>query len=61
LGHGESCESMSQPHFEGSVRSSFTLPKMGVWSPPGLPKTQKTIAWVKTPRIDVFFIPSKRS
>jgi hypothetical protein len=30
---------MSQPHFEGSVRSSLTLSKMGVWNPPGLPKT----------------------
>jgi hypothetical protein len=47
---------LSQPHFEGSVRSPLTLPKMGVWSPPGLPKTQKTIAGVKTPYIDVFFI-----
>jgi hypothetical protein len=52
---------LSQPHFEGSVRSPLTLPKMGVWSPPGLPKTQKTIAGVKTPRIKVFFIPLERS
>jgi hypothetical protein len=52
---------MSQPHFEGSVRSPLTLPKMGVWSPPGLPKTQKTIVGVKTPRIVVFFIPVERS
>jgi hypothetical protein len=47
---------MSQPHFEGSVRSPLTLPKMGLGSPLGLPKTQNTIARVKTPRIDVFFI-----
>jgi len=46
-----------QPHFEGSVRSPLTLPKIGLGSPPGLPKTQNTIAWVKTPRIEVFFIP----
>jgi hypothetical protein len=52
---------MSQPHFEGNVRSPLTLPKMGVWSPPGLSKTQKTIAGVKTPRIEVFFIPLERS
>ncbi len=38
---------LSQPHFEGSVRSPLTLPKMGVWSPPGLPKIQKTIAGAK--------------
>jgi hypothetical protein len=52
---------MSQPHFEGSVRSPLTLSKMGVWSPLGLLKTQKTIAGVKTPCIEVFFIPSERS
>jgi hypothetical protein len=28
-----------QPHFEGSARSPFTLPKMGLGSPLGLPKT----------------------
>jgi hypothetical protein len=42
---------VSQPHIEGSVRLPLTLPKMGVWSPSGLPKTQTTIAGVKTPRI----------
>jgi hypothetical protein len=35
---------VSQPHFEGSVKSPLTLLKMGVWSPPGLPEIQKTIA-----------------
>ncbi len=52
---------VSQPHFEGSVRSPLTLPKMGVWSPSGLLTTQKTIAGVKTPRIEVLFIPLERS
>jgi hypothetical protein len=52
---------MSQPHFEGSVRLPFTLLKMGVWSPLGLPKIQKTIAGVKTPCIEVFIIPLERS
>ncbi len=47
---------MSQPHFEGSVRSPLTLPKMGLESPPGFPKTQSSIARVKTPRLEVFFI-----
>ncbi len=32
-------EKVSQPHFEGSVRSPLTLLKMGLGSPPGLPKT----------------------
>ncbi len=50
-------ESMSQPHLEGSVRSPLTLPKMGLGSLPRLPKTQNSIAGVKTPRIEVFFIP----
>jgi len=26
-----------------SVKMQLTLPKVGKWSPPGLPKTQKTI------------------
>ncbi len=47
---------MSQPHFEGSVRSPFTFPKMGLESLLGLPKTQSSIAGVKTPRLEVFFI-----
>jgi hypothetical protein len=50
-----------QPHFEGSVRSPLTLPKMGLGSPLGLLKTQKSIARVKTPCLEVFFIPLKRS
>jgi hypothetical protein len=29
---------MSQPHFEGNVRLPLTLLKMGLGSPPGLPK-----------------------
>jgi len=37
-----------QPHFEGSVRSPLTLPKMGLGSPLGLPKTQNAIIGVKT-------------
>jgi hypothetical protein len=51
---------MSQPHFEGSVRSPLTLPKMGLESPSGLPKIQSSIARVKTPHIEVFFIPLER-
>jgi hypothetical protein len=52
---------MSQPHFEGSVRSPLTLPKMGLESPLGLPKTQSSIARVKTPCLEVFFIPLESS
>jgi len=52
---------LSQPHFEGNVRSPLTLPKMGLGSPPGLLKTQSVIAGVKTLRIEVFFIPLERS
>ncbi len=52
---------MSQPHFEASVRMKVTLPKVGTWSPPRLSKIQSLIAGVKTPRIEVFFIPLERS
>jgi hypothetical protein len=52
---------LSQPHFEASVRMKLTLPKVGTWSPPGLPKIQSLISGVKTPHIEVFFIPLKRS
>jgi hypothetical protein len=52
---------LSQPHFEGSVRSPLTLLKMGLESPPGLPKIQSSIAGVTTPRIGVLFIPLERS
>ncbi len=54
------CTSMlSQPHFEANVRMKFTFPKVGTWSPPGLPKTQSLIAGVQTPHIELFFIPLK--
>jgi hypothetical protein len=52
---------MSQPHFEGSVRSPLTLPKMGLGSPLRLPNFQSVIAGAKTPCIEVFFIPLERS
>jgi hypothetical protein len=52
---------MSQPHFEESVRSPLTLSKMGLGSPPGLPKTKSSIEGAKTPRIEVFFILLERS
>jgi hypothetical protein len=52
---------LSQPHFEGSVKSPLTLPKMRLGSPLGFLKTQNTIAGVKTPRIERFFIPLERS
>ncbi len=50
-----------QPHFERSVRSPLTLPKMGLGSPPGLPKIQNVISGVKTPHIEVYFIPLESS
>jgi hypothetical protein len=31
-------DNLSQPHFEASVRTKLTLPKVETWSPPGLPK-----------------------
>jgi len=52
---------MSQPHFGLSVRMRLTLPKVETWSPLGLPKTQSSIAGVKTPLIEVFFISMENS
>jgi hypothetical protein len=52
---------LSQPHFEASVKMRFALPKVGTWSPSGLSKLQSSIARVKTPRLEVFFISLKRS
>jgi len=37
----------------------FTLPNLGLWSPPRLLKLQSSISRVKTPRIGVFFISLK--
>jgi hypothetical protein len=52
---------VSQPHFEASVRMRLTLPKVGTWSPLGLLQLQSSIGEVKTPRLEVFFIPLERS
>jgi hypothetical protein len=52
---------MLQPHFGQSGRMRLTLPKVGTWSPPGLPQFQSSTAEGKTPRLDVFFIPLERS
>jgi hypothetical protein len=52
---------LSQPHFRLSVRVKPTLPKVGTWSPPGLPKTQSTIAGVKSPRISALLVSLERS
>ncbi len=35
---------------------TFTLPKWGLGSPPGLPKLQSSIAGVKTPCLEAFLI-----
>jgi len=51
---------VSQPHFEVSVRMRLTLPKVGTWSPLGLLQLQSSNAEVKTPRLEVFFIPLER-
>jgi hypothetical protein len=53
--------SMSQPHFGQSVRMRLTLPKVGTWSPPGLPQLQSSTTKGKTPRLEVFFVSMERS
>jgi hypothetical protein len=52
---------MSQPHFEVSVKMRLTLPKVGTWSPLGLPQLQSSIAEAKTPCLEVFFIPLEKA
>jgi hypothetical protein len=47
---------LSQPHFGTSVRMRLALTKVGTYSPPGLPKLQRSIARVKTLHIEEFFI-----
>jgi hypothetical protein len=47
---------MSQPHFWKSVKMALTLLKWRLESPLRLSKLQSSIAEVKTPRIEVFFI-----
>ncbi len=57
----EQLDQLSQPHFEASVKMRFTFPKVGTWSPPRLPKFQNLISGVKTPFLEVLFIPLERS
>jgi hypothetical protein len=40
----------------GKCEDETHTPKVGTYSPPGLPKTQSLITRVKTPCIEVFFI-----
>jgi len=51
---------VSQPHFEASVKMKLTLPKVGTWGLPGLLQLQSSIVEVKTPCLEVFFIPLER-
>jgi hypothetical protein len=51
---------MLQPHFEASVRMRFTLPKVRTWSPPRLPQLQSSIAEIKTPCLEMFFVPLEK-
>ncbi len=48
---------MSRPHFEGMWGWHSQSRNGNLRSPPGLPKTHNFIAGVKTPRLEVFFIP----
>jgi hypothetical protein len=47
---------LSQPHFWKSVRMTLTFPKWGLGSPPGLPKLQSSIAGIKRPCLETFFM-----
>jgi hypothetical protein len=50
---------VSQPYFEKSVKNKLTLPKWELGSPSRLLKLQSSIARVKTPCIEAFFISLK--
>jgi hypothetical protein len=50
---------MSQSHFEGSVRSSLTLPKMGLGSPPGLLKIRIRLQGPNTSHWNVLYTVGK--
>jgi hypothetical protein len=52
---------LSQPHFGQVWGWSPTLPKLGIWSPPGLPNVQSSTERPKTPRIEVFLVSLERS
>jgi hypothetical protein len=54
-GHGN-CKQMSQPHFWKSVRMTLTLSNWELRSPLGLLKLQSSIAGVKTPHLEEFFM-----
>jgi hypothetical protein len=45
-----------QPHFEKSVKMKLTFSKWELGNLPGFPKIQSSIARVKTPHIEAFFI-----
>jgi hypothetical protein len=53
-------ESVATPLWR-SVKMTLTLPKWGLGSPLGLPKIQSSIARVKTPFLEVFFISLESS
>jgi hypothetical protein len=54
------CMFLSQPHFGASVRMRLTLPKVGTWSPLGLPQFQSSTTEGKTLCLNVFFILLER-
>ncbi len=56
--HIETCRN---PTLGLSVRMQLTFPKVGKWSPPGLPNVQSSTARLKTPRIGVFLVSLERS
>jgi len=52
---------MSQTHFGQVWGWSPTLPKLGIWSPPGLSNIQSSTVRPKTPRIEAFLVSLERS
>jgi len=60
VGPNNTPPTLLQPHFEASVGMRLTFPKLGIWSPLGLPQLQSSTSEGKTPRFEVFFILLER-
>jgi hypothetical protein len=47
---------LSQPHFWEECEDDIHKPEMGTWESSGLPKLQSSIAGIKRPCLEAFFM-----
>jgi hypothetical protein len=52
---------LSQPYFGQVWGEAQHLKKVRIWSPPGFPNVQSSIARPKTPRMEVFLVSLESS